>query len=331
MAAQRNHLIGALIRIVSEVDRVGDLAVYLKGLGRDHRKFGAVADHYEAVGTSLLATLEHFAGEAWTPEVREDWGEAYGLIAEVMTAAADEDEQHAPPWWRGTVTLVEQRTYDVTVLYVATDPPMSGYLPGQSVAVETPRRPRLWRYYSMAGPPRGDGILEFHVRLMSGGEVSPVLAGDLGPGDRLRIGPPAGVLTLDTASGRDILMAAGSTGLAPLKAILGQIAMLPAPPAVQLYFGAQRAEGLYELDALEKMAAQCPWLTVTPVVSGEPGYAGETGRMREVIARHGKWQGRDAYLAGPSDMAESTAAYLISCGTPRERVHIEDFGWGDPI
>ena len=98
---------------------------------------------------------------------------------------------------------------------------------GQSVAVETPARPRLWRWYSPACLP-GDGVLEFHVRRVDGGQVSPALA-SLQPGDELRVGPPGGVMTLDP-SGRPVLMAAWSTGLAPLKAILLQLAAMPAPP-----------------------------------------------------------------------------------------------------
>jgi hypothetical protein len=37
---------------------------------------------------SLLATLKHFSGPAWTAELAADWTEAYGLIGSVMTAAA---------------------------------------------------------------------------------------------------------------------------------------------------------------------------------------------------------------------------------------------------
>lgn len=67
MKAQRDHLIGALAQIVAQVDRLDDLAVFVQGLGRDHRKFGAIAEHYDAVGDSLLATIAHFAGDTWTP------------------------------------------------------------------------------------------------------------------------------------------------------------------------------------------------------------------------------------------------------------------------
>ena len=325
MAAQRDHLIGALAQIVTEADRADTLAPFLQHLGRSHRKFGTLAAHYPAVGTSLLATLEYFAGEAWTPEVAQDWAEAYELIATVMSGAAAEDEQHAPAWWRATVLSAEQRAYDITVLHAAIQPdgPPLEWLPGQSLAVETAERPRLWRYYSPASPP-GDGTIEFHVRWTDGGQVSPALAG-LTPGDGLRIGPPSGVMTL--SPGRDILMAGWSTGLAPLKAILGQLQALPDAPQVHLFAGARRPEGLYDMAALEKIAAGAPWLTLTPFVTEGHGFPGQAGRMAEVIARRGEWAGRDAYLAGPGEMVQETSAMLISGGMPEDQVRAEDFGW----
>lgn len=330
MAAQRGHLVEALVKIVSQVDSVNDLTAFLQGLGRDHRKFGAVAEHYDAVGGSLLATLEHFSGPAWTPELAADWTAAYELVGSVMIAAARADEQLSPPWWRGTVVSHERRTFDVSVLSVRPEPRM-GYLPGQSVAIESPSRPKLWRYYSMANAPRGDGLLEFHIRLIDGGAVSMALTSSKIADTELRLGPPVGALTLsDPVSGRDLLLVAGSTGLAPLKAILEQAAALQQPPRVHLFFGARTADGLYDLDSLDKMAAQYAWLTVTPVVSADSRFAGETGSLPDVVARHGDWSGHDAYLAGPTEMVKEAVARLASAGMAQEQIHIEDFGWSEP-
>jgi len=330
MAAQRGHLVDALVKIVSQVDRADDLTAFLQGLGRDHRKFGAVAEHYEAVGGSLLSTLEHFSGPAWTPEIAADWKAAYELIGSIMTAAAAEDEQLRPAWWRGTVVAHERRAFDVSMLLVRPEPRMD-YLPGQSVAIESPGRPKLWRYYSMANAPRSDGLLEFHIRLIDGGAVSMALTSSTIADTQLRLGPPVGALTLSQPlSGRDLLLVAGSTGLAPLKAILDQVAALEQPPKVHLFFGARNADGLYDLDNLEKMAAQHPWLTVTPAVSADSKFAGETGCLPDVVARHGDWSSRDAYLAGPTEMVQETVARLASAGMAQDQIHIEDFGWSEP-
>src|SRR5215471_5737087 len=283
MAAQRGHFVDALMKIVSQVDRVDDLTAFLQGLGRDHRRFGAVAGHYGAVGASLLATLEHFSGPAWTSELASDWKAAYELIGSVMTAAAAEDEQLCPAWWRGTVVACERRAFDVSVLLVRPEPRMD-YLPGQSVAIESPARPRLWRYYSMANAPRPDGLLEFHIRLIDGGAVSMALTNSAIADTELRLGPPVGVLTLgQPPSGRGLLLVAGSTGLAPVKAILQQVAAMDTPPQAHLFFGARNADGLYDLDSLEKMAAEHPWLTVTPAVSDDATFAGDTGSLPDVV------------------------------------------------
>jgi NAD(P)H-flavin reductase/hemoglobin-like flavoprotein len=330
MTAQRGHFVDALMKIVSQVDRVDDLTAFLEGLGRDHRRFGAVTEHYDAVGASLLATLEHFSGPAWTPELADDWQAAYDLIGSVMIAAATADEQVRPAWWRGTVVSHERKSFDISVLLVRPEPHLD-YLPGQSVAIECPRRPKLWRYYSMANAPRPDGLLEFHIRLIDGGAVSMALTSSTIADTELRLGSPLGVLTLSQPpSGRDLLLVAGSTGLAPLKAILDQVTALPLPPKVHLFFGARSADGLYDLDSLEKMAAQHPWLTVTPVVSADSRFRGETGSLSEVIARHGDWSGHEAYLAGPTEMVQETVARLTSAGMTKEQVHFEDFGWSEP-
>ena len=95
MATQRGRFVDALIKIVANADRADELTTFLRALGRDHRKFGALAEHYGVVGASLMATLEHFCGPTWTPEVAADWQAAYDLVSSVMIEAARADEQRA--------------------------------------------------------------------------------------------------------------------------------------------------------------------------------------------------------------------------------------------
>lgn len=328
MAGQRSRLLNALGRIVSDVSSHEALVPYLQGLGRDHRKFGTLAEHYPAVGASLLATLAHFHGTAWTEDLARDWTEAYTLIAQVMTESAAADEGRNPPWWGATVVGLERRTLDVTVIRVAPDAPFP-YIPGQSVAVESEARPRVWRFYSMANAPRADGTLDFHVRIIDGGAVSGALARSIAVGARLRLGAPVGTLGLDMSSPRDVVLAAGSTGLAPLKAMVEQAAGLPQPPMMHLVFGARTADELYDLPALQKMAAQWPWLTVTPAVSADPMYRGETGTVADVIGRLMPLTDKDAYICGSSAMVSATVNRLQSLGMQQNHIYVEDYGWGE--
>jgi len=328
MQAQRTHLVAALVSIVSSVEDLDALTTFTRDLGRDHRKFGTLAEHYAAVGDSLLATFAYFCGDSWDADLEADWRAAYELIATTMIAAAQDDEKQNPAYWTGTVLARERRTFDISVLTVQPEPGLE-YVPGQSVAIEAPARPRLWRYYSMANAPRADGTVEFHVRLIDGGAVSMALTAPTVSRSELRIGPPVGSLRLDPASGRDILMVAGSTGLAPLKAMIEELTRQPHPRAIRLFFGARTADGLYDLPSLEKIAAEHPWLTVVPVVSGDRS-AGKPGTLTDTVIGSGNWSAHDAYIAGPTEMVQDSAARLAATGMPAAQIHVEDFGWSEP-
>ncbi|MDN3356623.1 globin domain-containing protein [Actinomadura sp. DC4] len=326
MSHQRDRLLSALGRIVSQVDNLAEVVPFVRQLGADHRKFGVEALHYPEVGQSLVATLRYFSGAAWNEALAKDWTDAYTLVANVMVEAADEDAKQRPPWWNARVIAHERRRFDLSVLRVVTDRPLP-YEPGQSVALEVPAsRPRMWRYYSMANAPRPDNTLDFHVRLVDGGPVSPVLVRSIRVGDWLKLGPPIGTMTFDDRSGRDVLLIGGSTGLAPLKAILERIAMSPAPPRVHLFFGARTADGLYDLDDLSKRAAESPWLTVVPAVSDEQAENGaEQGALADVVARFGLWRDHDAYVCGSPAMVDATVDRLARLGLGNDRIRADKF------
>ena len=76
-----------------------------------------------------------------------------------------------PASWMGRVCEHRRIGWDLALITVQTSEPIP-YRAGQYVSVETPQRPRLWRYLSPANAPRADGTLEFHVRAVSSGWVS---------------------------------------------------------------------------------------------------------------------------------------------------------------
>ena len=74
MSGQRDKLVAALGAVVSNVDELDSVVPLLEQLGRDHRRFSVVTEHYSAVGASLLATLKHFLGRSWTPDLARHVG-----------------------------------------------------------------------------------------------------------------------------------------------------------------------------------------------------------------------------------------------------------------
>ena len=327
MAHQRDRLFAALGDVVARVDDLAALVPILEQLGRDHRKFGTLAAHYPAVGASLLATLEHF-DDQWSPELAKDWTEAYTLVAEVMVAAADAAAEQ-PAWWDADVVGHERRTFDVAVLHVRPRARYA-YLPGQSVSLESRLRPRLWRYYSPANAPRPDGLMELHVKARDGGPVSSALVRRIGVGDVLRLGPPVGHLVLNSASDRDLLLVAGGMGLAPLKALVDQVARHGPPRRVDLFVGFRTEDHVYDGGGLRQLEQENPWLTVTVAVSDDKISGLEQGDIGDVVLRHGPWLSREVCIAGPGPMVADTTARLLQHGVPPRRISSEVFAASRP-
>ncbi|MFH8252857.1 globin domain-containing protein [Microbacterium sp. B2969] len=328
MAAQRDRLVKALGHMVSNVDRVGDVVPYIEDLGRDHRKFGTVAEHYPAVGASLLATLKHFLGDAWTAELAGDWAEAYGLIATTMITAAEGAESQ-PATWSAEVVATERRGMDVSTLTVRPDDRYR-YQAGQSMAIEIPQRPRQWRYLSPTHAPRADGTITFHVQLVAGGQVSGALMRELKAGDRVRLGPPVGeLLTLPFDSEwPDLLLVAGGTGLAPLLAVLDQVAARHAArgngPRVALYQGVRHPWAFYAKPELERYAG-ADWLDVEYGVSDDPSFPGRRGLIGDLAAADGPWDDRLAMVCGSPRMVDHAVAALHRAGLDESRIRSEKY------
>ncbi|GAA3168497.1 FAD-binding oxidoreductase [Blastococcus jejuensis] len=322
MAHQRDRLFAALGDVVARVDDLDALVPILQQLGRDHRKFGTLAAHYPAVGSSLLATLEHF-DDQWSPELAKDWTEAYTLVSQVMIAAADEAAEE-PAWWDADVVGHDRRTIDVAVLQVRPRARYD-YRAGQSLSLETDLRPRLWRYYSPANAPRPDGLLELHVKARDGGPVSSALVRRVGAGDVLRLGPPMGHLALEADSDRDLLLVAGGMGLAPMKALVDQVARHGPARRVDLYVGFRTEDQFYDATDLRRLEQENPWLTVTVAVSDDKISSLEHGDIGDVVLRHGPWLSREVCVAGPAPMVDDTVSRLLQHGVPQRRLHSEVF------
>ncbi|HEX6418161.1 MAG TPA: globin domain-containing protein [Acidimicrobiales bacterium] len=327
MAVQRDRLVAALGRIVSSVDDIGAVAPLVRQLGRDHRRFGVRREHYPAVGRALLATLEHFSGPAWAPELAQDWGAAYDAVARMMIEAADA-AAGTPAWWDLDVVRVERRAPGIAVLTVIPREPLP-YRAGQSIAVEVPARPRLWRYLTPATLPAADGSFELHVRLVPGGQVSAALVQAVEPGDVLRAGAAVGQrLTLPAGGRRSLLLVAGGTGLAPMKALIEQLRAEDAGRPTHLVWGARRSRDLYDLPAMRRLAAGCTWLHLVPCASHEaaPGGDVEAGTVLDVALRRGPWPDHEVYVCGSPAMVRGTVEGLCRAGVAPERVRVEDLG-----
>jgi NAD(P)H-flavin reductase len=240
----------------------------------------------------------------------------------MLEAANSED---GPAWWNGTVVERHRLARDLAVVRVRPDHPVP-YEPGQYVSVEVPQRPRMWRYFTPATAPREDGLLEFHIRSVEGGWVSRAVVTHGQIGDVWRIGPPMGRLGVNRESGRDILMIAGGTGVAPMRAVIDHLSQWGKNPTVQLFFGGRVRSDLYDLENLQAVAASNPWLHVVPVLEHESTVAtAERGTLADVVTRYGAWPNHDVLVAGSPTMVRSTVSRMLVAGTALDRIVYDPF------
>ncbi|MEU9043206.1 MULTISPECIES: globin domain-containing protein [unclassified Kitasatospora] len=321
MDVQRDRLFRALLAAARGAEDPAALRARLGGLGRGHRRYGTLTGHYAPVGECLVQALARYAAGRWDADTELAWRRAYRLISSIMIEAAEEDARTSPPWWQGEVVRHERRTRDVAVITVRPDQAYP-FRAGQYTSLETPWWPRVWRHYSFASAPRPDGLLTFHVKAVQAGWVSNALVHRAAPGDVLRLGPAAGSMTVDHTAGADLLCLGGGTGIAPIRALVEEVAERGAPGRrVEVFYGARRAAELYELDGLRELARAHPWLTVRPVLSGTgPAEGALTGELPEVVSRFGPWTGRDALLSGPPAMVRRGVGVLLRSGVPAERI-----------
>ncbi len=85
---QRKLLVRSLVYIVDHLDQPEALEKYLHAMGGRHVDYGTEDEHYEWVGQALLQTFAFFFGDKWTPDIAQEWANAYGIIADVMKEGA---------------------------------------------------------------------------------------------------------------------------------------------------------------------------------------------------------------------------------------------------
>ena len=172
------------------------------------------------------------------------------------------------------------------------------------------------RQYSIASAPHSDGLIELHVRHTPGGVFTDRLFGTLEPPvkerDILRIEAPLGTFFLREDSARPIVLLAGGTGFAPIKAIAEHIfhqrinsdgSERPAR-AVHLYWGARTRPDLYMRELPEDWAREQPNFRYVPVLS-EP-------------QPEDQWDGRTGFVhrAVMDDLPDLSSFQVYACGAP---------------
>lgn len=141
------------------------------------------------------------------------------------------------------IVSIERLAPDIARVLLRTPPstPLR-FLPGQYVDVIVGEDRRS---YSLANAPRADGLLELLIKRYPGGKLSAYWFERAKPNDLLRIEGPFGTFFLRDDRPRDLVFLATGTGIAPVKALLEELAADPARAAqhrLRVFWGNREAE-----------------------------------------------------------------------------------------
>lgn len=316
---QRRQLARALTWLAHHLDNPPLVVAGCGQLGAALAESGVRWSQLHLVGAAVAEALRAgMAPGAWRQDFdqawRWTWQHTYEWIVHGGSLAA-----YQPTVWAAEVVSHELRRPDLAVIRVRPYLPMP-YRPGQYARVGVDELPGLWRPYSLAGAPHRDETLEIHVRAKSPAGVSHHLVHATRAGDRIRLSRAEGDLALPREPGRGVLMIAGDTGVAPMKAMLAQVAATADPRPVVLFWGVRHLSELYDIDDVTAIAHAAPRASVVPVVSeGNPGpYA--YGLVTDAVAAYGEWSRHEVCVAGPPLMVAATKAALEQLGVPPERI-----------
>ncbi len=212
-----------------------------------------------------------------------------------------------------TVTDVRELTHDIVGLTLSVEGELS-WLPGQYLDLHVPGAEDARRSFSIANLP-GEDRVELMIKRYPGGRLSGMLGESIVAGSELAFTGPYGAFHL-RRSERPILMIAGGSGMAPVLAVLRQLAEEGCARPVRFYYGAREERDLFAQEEIARIGERLADFEFTPV----------TGRfVHEVVGEQLQSSEHDVYMCGPPPMLEAAEAMLSRRGVDPGRIFQDKF------
>lgn len=186
------------------------------------------------------------------------------------------------------------------------------------------------RSFSLANAPHDDAVLQLHIRHVPGGLFTEQVFSTMKVRDILRFNGPHGTFYLREESPKPMILLAGGTGFAPIKAIVEHAIAENSLRPMFIYWGAKARADLYQNALPEAWAAAHAHIKYIPVLSEPtPGdvWNGRNGLVHQaVMADFPDLSGHQVYACGAPVMIDAAKHdFVTTCRLPEEEFFADAF------
>ncbi len=186
------------------------------------------------------------------------------------------------------------------------------------------------RAFSLANAPHQDDVLQLHIRHVPGGEFTGHVFAGMKERDIVRLSGPHGSFFLREASRKPMLLVAGGTGFAPIKALVEHAIAEKCERPMTIYWGGRARADLYLLQLAEQWAADHAYIRFVPVLADPPDEDDWYGRRglvhRAAVADFPDLSDHQVYVCGaPGMVAAARHDFLTRCRLPDDEFFADSF------
>ncbi len=264
-----------------------------------------------------------------TPELHDYiWHELNDRKAELALPGTEDFAGKGVPY---SVTKMEKLSNDIMLLVL--EPAGNEkieYTAGKYISIEIPGTEGMTRDYSIGAAPKGDGKIELHIRHLRGGRFTTYVFEKMHEGEKLNLFGPFGHFKFHYEKDVPVIMAAVSTGLAPLKALLEEAFERKVRNPIKLYLCAHNADSFYGMEWLKQWKKEHPNFDYfISLSSPDPNteWKGLIGRVHNVILDNEiNLKGYDGYVAGSPKVIEAVVKSFKDLGMKEDRIFYDIAG-----
>ncbi len=197
-----------------------------------------------------------------------------------------------------------------------------GARPGQFVGLRVMTRDLWWQShpYSLSAASQ-QGAMRLTIKALGDASARTL---EVPPGTRVLLEGPYGVMRMDAAQGRRVLLIGVGVGLAPMRALLEETTPAHAPLVLARAHSAADMPLAREFEELARARGGA----MIPVTGPRTTFPGGNPFTAEALAANiADLRSRAVFVCGPKSLQDRVCRELERAGVPRDQIHSERFAW----